>query len=79
MSIDNRSGHIIKINAQNVLVNQSDISVTLDVAIRGVVDGYKALSQPIANREIGSITADIIHILNATDESALGARSPMRI
>ncbi|MDV6344723.1 bifunctional metallophosphatase/5'-nucleotidase [Nitrosomonas sp. Is37] len=72
MTIDNRSGHVIKINAQNVLVDRNDTSVTPNAAIKAVVDGYKALSQPIANRVIGSITADIVRTPNAAGESALG-------
>ncbi|SDZ01978.1 bifunctional UDP-sugar hydrolase/5'-nucleotidase [Nitrosomonas sp. Nm33] len=72
MTIDNRSGHVIKINAQNVLVDRNDTSVTPNAAIKAMVDGYKALSQPIANRVIGSITADIIRTPNTAGESALG-------
>jgi 5'-nucleotidase len=73
LSIDTQSGHVINVVAQNVLVDHGDASVTPDPAIKAVVDGYKALSQPIADRVIGSITASMPHnAANAAGEIALG-------
>jgi 5'-nucleotidase len=70
--IDRKTGHVLYVVPQNVLVDRTDATVTPDPAIAAVVAGYKSLSQPIANRVIGSITADITRVNNAAGESALG-------
>jgi len=50
--------------------------VTRDVAkaadLTALIAKYKTLSAPLANRVIGSITADILRAANAAGESALG-------
>lgn len=73
LSIDNSTGHVAGVSAQNVLVDRNDPTVTPNAAIKAVVDGYDALSQPIANRVIGAITASMPHnAANAAGEIALG-------
>lgn len=72
LTLDKRSGDVVNVVAQNVLVDRADSGVTPDAAIKAVVDGYKALAQPIANRVIGNITATITRTNSAAGESALG-------
>jgi 5'-nucleotidase len=54
----------------------TNVSVTRDVAkdpaITAIIDHYNAIAGPIANRVVGSITADITRTANAAGESALG-------
>jgi 5'-nucleotidase len=72
LRIDRRQGDVTSVTAENVLVDRSNAVVTPDAAIKAVVDGYKALAQPIANRVIGTIGATITRTNNAAGESALG-------
>ncbi len=46
--------------------------VTPDPTVTSLIDFYGALSAPLANQVIGSITADILRSGNAAGESALG-------
>jgi 5'-nucleotidase len=46
--------------------------VAKDSAETALIDKYNAIAAPIANRVIGSITADITRTTNAAGESALG-------
>jgi len=53
-----------------------NVPVTRDVTpaadVQALIDKYDALSAPLANRVIGTITADITRTNNAAGESALG-------
>ncbi len=46
--------------------------VTPNAEVRALIDKYDALSAPLANSVIGTITADILRANNAAGESALG-------
>lgn len=72
LTIDNKTGHVTHVVAQNVLVDQGNAAITPNAEIKAVVDGYKALAQPIANRVIGHISSDISRAPTAAGESALG-------
>ena len=73
MTLETATGHVVSVSANNVLVDRTDTTVTPNAAIQSVVAGYKALSQPIADRVIGSITATMTHNgANAAGEIALG-------
>lgn len=54
----------------------TNVSVTRDVAkdaaMTALIDRYNTIAGPIANRIVGSITADITRTNNAAGESALG-------
>ena len=56
LTIDTRSKAITTATASNRIVTQN---VTPDPAAQAILDKYTALSAPLANRIIGSITADI--------------------
>jgi 5'-nucleotidase len=56
LTIDDRSKAITAATATNRIVTQN---VTPDPAAQAVLDKYATLSAPLANRVIGSITADI--------------------
>jgi 5'-nucleotidase len=56
LTIDTRSKAITAATATNRIVTQN---VTADPAAQAILDKYTTLSAPLANRVIGSITADI--------------------
>lgn len=72
LTIDRKTRDVTAVRAVNILVDRSDTTVVPDAGIKAVVDGYKALAQPIANRVIGAVTADITRAGNAAGESPLG-------
>jgi 5'-nucleotidase len=53
-------------------VSNLQAGVTPDAQVTELIDRYDALSAPLANQVIGSITADILRAQNAAGESALG-------
>ena len=55
------------------MVDRTDAAgIMPDAAIKSIVDKYAVLAAPVANREVGSVTADITKMRNAAGESALG-------
>jgi 5'-nucleotidase len=69
LEVDLRTGDVTKMSAGNVIVTRDVPKHTLLTAL---IDRYKVLAAPLANRVIGSITADITRSTNAAGESALG-------
>jgi len=69
LTVDRATGEVTAMQAGNVIVTRD---VARDPALTALVDKYRALSAPLANRVIGSITADITRTANAAGESALG-------
>jgi 5'-nucleotidase len=72
LTINKDSGDVVAVAANNIVVDRSNITVTPDAAIKTIVDNYKAIAQPIANRVIGAISANITRALTPAGESALG-------
>ena len=72
MTLDNSTGHVTGIVANNVTVDRTDASVTADAAIAGIVAGYNTLVSPLANRIIGTITAPLPNTANAAGEMEAG-------
>jgi 5'-nucleotidase len=69
LTIDRRTKDIASISVNNQIVTRD---VDPAAPITGLIDRYRALSDPLANRVIGSITADITRAQNTAGESALG-------
>jgi 5'-nucleotidase len=69
MTLNTRTGQPESISVNNVIVTRD---VARNPLLTALVDKYRALSAPLANRVIGSITADITRTANAAGESALG-------
>jgi 5'-nucleotidase len=67
--IDRRTRDVVGATAENVPVSRS---VPKDPAVQRIIDHYAALSGPIANRVVGSVTADITRDPSPAGESALG-------
>lgn len=77
MTIDTQSGDVIAIQADNKLVDRNNVlgaaqPIVPVAEISNIVAGYNTLVQPIANRVIGAITADITRARTIAGESALG-------
>jgi len=87
-TLDPRTGKFAEITAKNVVVEngvrnpdgtwQTEGGVPVrnpalvDPAAKAVADKYRAAVAPIANRVVGSITADIVRDVKANGESPLG-------
>ncbi|MEW5991227.1 MAG: bifunctional metallophosphatase/5'-nucleotidase [Chloroflexota bacterium] len=69
LTIDRSTGEPTSISIDNVIVTR-DVAKAVDET--ALIDKYKTLSAPLANRVVGQITADIIRTVNAAGESALG-------
>ena len=69
MELDRGSGDVLSITVNNVIVTRT---VTPDAFMTNLIAEYNAVAAPLANRVIGSITADILRANNTSGESALG-------
>src|SRR6185503_2284922 len=76
LTLDRDTGDVVAASAGNVIVTRT---VAPDPAVAAIVAKYVALSAPLANRIIGSITTDIRRVYRAdgttrddTRESPLG-------
>ena len=69
LTIDRKSGDVVEMQADNKIVTRDVPKAALLTAL---VERYGTLAAPIANRIIGSITADITRTNNPAGESALG-------
>jgi 5'-nucleotidase len=68
----NRNGTVRSVAATNVAVNTTNANITPDASIKSIVDGYKTLVTPLANRPIGTITAILSNTANSAGENVMG-------
>ena len=69
LTIDRATGDVVRMQANNRIVTRD---VTSDTRFTALVDKYQTLVAPLANRVIGSITADHTRDPTPAGESALG-------
>jgi 5'-nucleotidase len=69
LTLDGRTKEITSIAVNNKIVTRD---VTPSALIQAIIDRYKALSDPLADRVVGTITTDITRTPNLAGESALG-------
>jgi 5'-nucleotidase len=69
LTIDRRTKKITAISVDNKIATRD---VAPSSPITALIDRYRTLSDPLAKRIIGSITADILRAANPAGESALG-------
>ncbi|WFP52286.1 bifunctional metallophosphatase/5'-nucleotidase [Methylomonas sp. EFPC3] len=72
VTINTANGEVSAVNAENIAVVRNNPAITPNAGIKTIVDNYKALATPIANRVIGTISAAITRTATAAGESALG-------
>lgn len=68
LTIDRATGEVVTMAAENKIVTRD----AADAGITALINKYKTLSAPLANRIVGTISADITRAANAAGESALG-------
>jgi 5'-nucleotidase len=69
LTVDRATGEVVAKSAVNK-INTRDVAPA--PALTALVTKYRTLSAPLANRVIGSITADMTRSINAAGESTLG-------
>jgi len=69
LNIDDRSRDVVSESAVNNIVTRD---VPKDPEQTQLIEKYRAISAPIANRVVGSVTSDITRATNDAGESALG-------
>jgi len=69
LTIDRATGEVVTMAAENKIVTRD---VAKDNLLTALIAKYNAIAAPLANRIIGSITADITRATNPAGESALG-------
>ncbi|MGB7988295.1 MAG: bifunctional metallophosphatase/5'-nucleotidase [Candidatus Methylophosphatis roskildensis] len=77
LTIDTRTRDVIAVDARNELVDRNNFQQAATpiqpvAGIAKIVANYNALSAPIANRIVGSITATLTRTQNSAGESSLG-------
>jgi len=73
VTINDASGEVSAIAANNIVVDTTATNVTPNAQIASIVNQYKAIATPIANRVIGEITAAMSNTAaSAAGEIALG-------
>jgi 5'-nucleotidase len=72
LTIAGTNDQVIGRTATNIPVETPYLSAVPDADMKALLDQYRAASAPLANRLVGSITADITRTGNAAGESALG-------
>ena len=69
LTINRSTGEVATKTADNKIVTRD---VALDPGLTTLINKYKTLSAPFANRIVGTISADIVRAANAAGESPLG-------
>ncbi|HEU0293833.1 MAG TPA: bifunctional metallophosphatase/5'-nucleotidase [Anaerolineales bacterium] len=69
LTLDAQTGEVLTFAANNNIVTRD---VAKDGFMTSLIAKYNVIAAPLANRVIGSITADITRATNAAGESALG-------
>lgn len=70
LTIYDTNGQVASATATNISI--VDANVAIDPEMKTLLDAYRTISTPIANKVIGSITANITRAQNPAGESALG-------
>jgi len=72
MTIDNTTGDVTAITANNIIVSRSNPAITPNAQIASIVAGYNALVSPLANQVVATITGPATSDINSVGESAAG-------
>jgi 5'-nucleotidase len=72
VNIDAATQRFTSVTAKNILVDRTNPAITPNEEIKTLVDQYAAIAAPLANRKVGTITAEITNKINAAGESELG-------
>lgn len=72
LTINGTNGQVTARSATNIPVETPYLTAVPDPDMKALLDQYRTASAPLANRIVGSITADITRTGNGAGESALG-------
>jgi 5'-nucleotidase len=72
MAINSKTERVTRVTAQNLLVDRTNPEIVPDAAVKAIVDRYAALTAPIANRVVGSITAGVTRVQGPGGETPMG-------
>lgn len=68
LRFDRKSGRFLGATAQNDIATRD---VTPNAAVAALVERYRALSAPLADRAVGTLAADVTHVPSPSGEAAL--------
>jgi 5'-nucleotidase len=71
-TINPKTKKIVEVTAHNIVVDRTNAEIMPDAGIAHLVGAYAALTAPIVNRVVGSVTADIKRANEGSGEGALG-------
>lgn len=73
LNVDRKTKDVTAVDVVNVVVDRGNAAIVPSADVAELVDNYSAAAQPVANRVIGQITAEMPHnAANAAGEIALG-------
>jgi 5'-nucleotidase len=72
MTIDNSTGDVAAVTANNIIVSRSNTAITPNAQIASIVAGYNAVVSPLANQVIATMTAPATSTANAAGEMPAG-------
>jgi 5'-nucleotidase len=72
LTVDRKTEHVTQVTPRNLLVDRTNPEIVPDAAVKTIVDRYAALAAPIANRVVGSITAEITRKASPAHETPMG-------
>lgn len=72
MTLDNTTGDVTAITANNIIVSRNNSAITPNAQIASIVAGYNALVSPLANQVIATITGPASNTANTAGEMAAG-------
>jgi len=73
VTIDTKTKRVTGVTARNIVVDRTNVAgIAPDAALQNFVDRYASLAAPLANRVVGSVTANISRENNVAGESPLG-------
>jgi len=72
VTLDTKTGKMTAETARNIVVDRTNPEIKPDLAVQRIVDRYAALTAPIVNRPVGSVTAEISKTTLDSGESPMG-------
>jgi len=73
MTIDNSTGDVTAITANNIIVSRSNAAITPSAQVASIVAGYNTVVSPLANQTLATITAPVPNTANpSTGEMLAG-------
>jgi len=72
LTIDNATGDVTAITANNIIVSRSNSAITPNAQIASIVAGYNAVVSPLANQVVATMTGPATSTANAAGEMGAG-------